>query len=186
MEKTFTLGCFPINETETDYVTLLHTSNTAIYLAQLQFVTQDKQDILLVNFLSVYNNYGNYQSQITLKGNLDANAFVEVYKNPDKQEYLFAVYKFNTETIARIHHQAPPLKAGALISEPLNGSLTFSYVLKQDFNENYEFYQDYDNKWHVILVDPQNYTLQGAKITPFPVLTVFSNITKEQTIRYIA
>lgn len=33
LEKTYTLGCFPYNSTETDYLTLIHTSNTAIYLA---------------------------------------------------------------------------------------------------------------------------------------------------------
>lgn len=48
-----------------------------------------------IEFLSAYNNYGNYKSQLTLKGNFDANSFAEVYMNPDTSEYLFAVYKYN-------------------------------------------------------------------------------------------
>lgn len=99
MEKTYTIGCFPASERETDYITLIHTSDTAIYLTRLRFSTNAKETMVIVDFLSVYNNYGPYISQISLKGNFNANSFAEVYKNPDKEEYLLAVYKFNQETL---------------------------------------------------------------------------------------
>lgn len=90
-----------------------------------------KDPTLEVDFISVYNNYGNYKSQVTLRGNWDANSFVEVYKNPDKLEYLLAVYKFSDDTRARIAHALPEenLNSKKLISEPMNGAIVFNYVL---------------------------------------------------------
>lgn len=103
MEKTFTIFYYP-DETEyaklNVYFTLIHLSDTAIYVAELVFneskhVPDD--DKINVTFFAVFNNYGDYESQITLRGNVDADAFAEVYKSSKKNEYILAVYSFELD-----------------------------------------------------------------------------------------
>lgn len=183
LEKTYTIGCFPVSDEETDYITLIHTSDTAIYLAKLNFNTDIEETELTLNFLSAYNNYGNFISQISLKGNFDANSFAEVYKNPDEEEFLLAVYTYSQETLRKIHSHESLNTDEPLTTEPMVGALEFKHAPNLGFNENYEWYQDSSNQWHILLVDPLNQTLMGAKIRDFPVLSIQGNVSYEQKIR---
>lgn len=45
-----------------------------------------------MDVLGVFNNYGSYQSQITLRGNSNSGLFAEVYKHPEKNQILFGIY----------------------------------------------------------------------------------------------
>lgn len=103
LEKTFTIFYYPDKDPyslTSNYFTLIHTSDTAIYVSELVFnesKTAQDSDKFTIDFFAVFNNYGNYQSQITLKGNTESDSFAEVYKNPDKEEYILAVYSFELE-----------------------------------------------------------------------------------------
>lgn len=71
-----------------------------------------------------------------------------------------------------------------LLCEPINGAIRYE-AYNMDFNDNYEFYQDPTGKWHVIVIDPLNQTLQGARISDFPTLTI-TNKARPQKVRLYA
>lgn len=68
-------------------------TDTGIYYANFGFdesIADDDQ--IYFNIIGVYNDYGFYESQLTLKGNSEPGLFGEVYKNPSKNEILLVIY----------------------------------------------------------------------------------------------
>lgn len=131
LEKTFTIFFYPDTDPYSlisNYFTLIHTSNTAIYVCALKFNESNlapDSDKIVLNFIAVYSSYGTYQSQLTLRGNVNADAFAEVYKNPATDEYLVAVYSFELHELMR---RSQNIASGAntkLITEPLNGAVVY-------------------------------------------------------------
>lgn len=126
-----------------NYTCLVHTTDTGIYYMTFAFdedVSDD--DSIRFNIVGVYNNYGNYESQLTLRGNSDPGLFAEVYKNQDKNEILMAIY--DLEGMDSLAKKQKTL--GAPITFLPTLPITAAVVIKEIVNfgviDNYEFYED--------------------------------------------
>lgn len=93
LQKTFTYLYEESEDGYNIYTSAVHLSDTGIYYITFSFDEKNATDArIYIEFLGVFNNYGTYQSQITLKGNDNSGLFAEIYKNPNKNEILLGLY----------------------------------------------------------------------------------------------
>lgn len=90
-----------------------------------------------MDVLGVFNNYGSYQSQITLRGNSNSGLFAEVYKHPEKNQILFGIYdtadipaSSSQKFVGTTYLPVLPIKAGIIYED----------IFDFDLVDNYEFF----------------------------------------------
>lgn len=140
-----------------NYTTLVHLSDTAIYYVMFAFdEDQFNDDNIYFTVKGVYNNYGSYESQLTLKGNSVSGLFGEVYKNPDKDEILMCIYDLEGMDNAIRNQKNQPNTITFLPVLPITAAVVYKNIINYDIIDNYEFYEDSTGQWHMIIIDQLN------------------------------